>query len=334
MFPLLVRTVPHVEEKILSHLEPMDLLSSKLVCKQWNVTIQKYKDNLTIKMFPRFHKSMSHVEQKILSYLEPSDLIACKLVCMSWFVVIQKRQAPLLNAVTKGYTNVADFLLRSKYINVNERNAIGDTVNHTTGVTPLIIAAQKGNESIVKILLERRDTDINAYNKYGYTALMLATVYSQARIVELLLQRADTDVNASMCDTVYHTTGLTALTLAAHGDTKIVKLLLERRDIDVNAADRNGNTALLTAVTHGDGNYEIVRLFLERSETDVNAVGMYIGRTALMWVAMRGLTRLVELLLERKDIDVSMTDTAGKTALDYATANGHEAIVRLLEEKK
>ena len=102
----------------------------------------------------------------------------------------------------------------------------------------------------------------------------------------------------------------------------------------MNAADQSGNTALLTATMHGDGNYEIVRLFLERSETDVNAMDMYIGRTALMWVAMKGLTRLVKLLLERKDIDVNVTDTDGKTALQFATANGHEAIVRLLEEKK
>ena len=35
MFPCIDRTVPHIEEKILSYLEPRDLAASMLVCKPW-----------------------------------------------------------------------------------------------------------------------------------------------------------------------------------------------------------------------------------------------------------------------------------------------------------
>ena len=46
MFPLLTRDVPHVEEKILSYLTPIDLIRSKKVSKKWDMVVQKKLDLL------------------------------------------------------------------------------------------------------------------------------------------------------------------------------------------------------------------------------------------------------------------------------------------------
>ena len=162
-----------------------------------------------MRMFPRLDKNMSQVEQKILSYLEPRDLAACKLVCMKWYVVIQKREgkAPLFEAALRGHNNVAAYLLRNKYLTVNEKDPFG------IDFTPLMMAAQSGDESIVQLLLERRDTNVNAYSDIGYTALMIATMHGHVKTVELLLARAGTDVNATFLSIP---SGETALDYAGH----------------------------------------------------------------------------------------------------------------------
>ena len=124
---------------------------------------------------------------------------------MKWYVVIQKREgkAPLFEAALRGHNNVAAFLLRNKYLTVNEKDPFG------IDFTPLMMAAQSGDESIVQLLLERRDTNVNAYSDIGYTALMIATMHGHVKTVELLLARADTDVNATILS------GETALNYAA-----------------------------------------------------------------------------------------------------------------------
>jgi ankyrin repeat protein len=51
--------------------------------------------------------------------------------------------------------------------------------------------------------------------------------------------------------------------------------------------------------------------------------------TPLLWAAMNGYERVVELLL-RKGMDPDSRDNFGQSPLLWAAANGHEAVVRLL----
>ena len=57
------------------------------------------------------------------------------------------------------------------------------------------------------------------------------------------------------------------------------------------------------------------------------------GRTALMWASINGHEGVARLLLEKK-ADVNKKDPSGKTALMRASSNGHEGVARLLLEKK
>ena len=54
------------------------------------------------------------------------------------------------------------------------------------------------------------------------------------------------------------------------------------------------------------------------------------SRTAQAVAAMKGHVAIVKLLLGNDKVDVNSEDKDGRTPLSYATANGLEAVVKLL----
>lgn len=137
-------------------------------------------------------------------------------------------------------------------------------------------AGSEGNYAVLKILLARKDADVNAPHarleeiirrgrtesvrlllemradtdyreqRDGDYLLTHAIMYGRRSIVELLLRKGDLDVNGRT-----HSK-LTPLMLAARaGQASIVRLLLKRDDVDIDAEDRDGNTALNLAVKEG-----------------------------------------------------------------------------------
>ena len=81
-----------------------------------------------------------------------------------------------------------------------------------SGRTPLSWAAEYGHESIVQMLIEQEDIDINSKDESGCTSLMYA---------------------------------------ASSGHEAIVRLLIDRDDIDINAKDESGRTSLMCAASSG-----------------------------------------------------------------------------------
>lgn len=57
------------------------------------------------------------------------------------------------------------------------------------------MAVEGEHETIVKMLLEREDIDVNCQNGSGNTALMLVAWYGHGAIFKMLLERGDIDVN-------------------------------------------------------------------------------------------------------------------------------------------
>ena len=149
MFPLLERNVPHIEEKILSYLEPRDLAASRLVCREWSCKAKPF-------------------------------------LC-EWYEVKQRNEGrvPLIEATRHGYVDLVAYLLKDEQLDVNEchymwpalvceahgghveiiklllqREDINVNVNATDlfGQTPLIWAACKGHASIAECLLHHIQT--------------------------------------------------------------------------------------------------------------------------------------------------------------------------------
>lgn len=164
---------------------------------------------------------------------------------------------------------------------LKSQNDIGIDSEDAIGWTPLLWAAFKGHEAVVRLLLKRVETgqvDVDSKDNTGRTPLGYAVMYRHKAVVQLLLETGRVDVNLK---TPYpHNTSNWALNSALNGvypkniftrdavkdltplyvavmikDEAIVRLLLETGKVDVTSRQE----ALELAVS--DGLEDIVRVF-------------------------------------------------------------------------
>ncbi|KAL7267013.1 hypothetical protein RUND412_010412 [Rhizina undulata] len=146
---------------------------------------------------------------------------------------------------------ICNTLLKSNVDNYNIRNRFGETPllvaadlgNEEEGVeidsgnyaneTPLYVAAKKGHDAIVKLLLEKEGVNIN-YKVYAdQTPLCIAVGWGQVAAVKLLLEKAGVDINSK------DRNGETPIwVVAIKGYVMVVKLLLEKEGLDINSKDK------------------------------------------------------------------------------------------------
>lgn len=120
---------------------------------------------------------------------------------------------------------------------------------------------------VIKVLLDKKDVDVNRQDDLGRTALCQAVRLSCLEAVRTLLDRDDIKVNIPDKD------GRTALFWACKFDClPVVDLLLKRDDIDPNAKDNNGYSPLAYVCLLPKANsVAIIRLLLSR-KIDLNSV--------------------------------------------------------------
>lgn len=99
----------------------------------------------------------------------------------------------------------------------------------------------------------------------------------------------------------------------------------------VNSFDHFGWTPLHEAANHGD--VPTIKALLKHPSADVNTVGAHevkkLGMTPLHDAAGNGNTEVAQLMI-RMGADPFLVDAKGKTALDCAVAEGHEATAEYL----
>jgi ankyrin repeat protein len=189
---------------------------------------------------------------------------------------------------------------------------------NTEGQTPLLWAAEKGHDAVVRLLLEHK-ADINAKtNNNRWTALYVAAKNGHERVVQLLLDyKADAEAKNSHGETALHRA-------AMNGYEAVVQLLLDHK-VDIEAKNDYGWTTLHNAALNGQG--AVLRLLLDH-KADVNAKA-YNGMTALHRAARRGHETVVQLLLDHK-ADLGAKDNDGDTALHRAARHGNVVVVQQL----
>lgn len=223
---------------------------------------------------------------------------------------------PLHAAACEGHKNVCAILTeRGSMARVGELDV--------EGRSPLILAAQEGHCSTVRLLLDRKSPiDHRAYD--GHSALSAAALQGHREIVELLMRRgADTDVRDAE--------GRPLLYLLILEDRlDMATLLIEKGGVPLESKDAEGRTALHVAAWRGD--LEGIELLL-KCGADPNARDLD-GRPPLHSVAWRGHAAAGRLLLRAKGLNIDLAcKQQGATALSIAAQEGHAEIVAMLLEK-
>ena len=204
-------------------------------------------------------------------------------------------------------------------------------VNAMDGVsfTPLIWAAVRGHEGVVKILLERGDVNLDQGDSiFNKTPLMWAADLGHEGTVKVFLERGV--VNPNQASSVY---GQRALYFAAaYGHEVIVKMLLEREDIDPNQIP-TGYSRTPLSIAAWYGHEGVIEILLEREDVDPNIADFDDGRTPLSHAASRGHEGIVKMLLDRNDIRIDIQDYKNLTALSLALSRGRDKIARMISER-
>ena len=192
--------------------------------------------------------------------------------------------------------------------------------------TPLLRAAENGNEGVVRILLERNDVNPRTPDAYRRTPLSWAAWNGHEGVVRILLERSDVDPR------IPDKSGRTPLSRAAqNGHEEVVKILLERNDINPDTPDRGNQTPVSLAAENGHGG--VVRIFLGRNDIDPNTTGSSPCQTLLSSAVRNGHDEVVRILLGRNDVNPNIVDKDGRTPLLWAVPNGREGVVRMLLER-
>jgi uncharacterized protein len=201
----------------------------------------------------------------------------------------------LIKAAYSGSVEDVERLLREG-ANINAHE-LGD------GATPLIVATQRENAPIVRLLLGR-GANVNAKDDRGQTALMYV---SKDEIARLLIQRG-ANVNEKGDE------GMTMLGRAAsEGRADIVRLLLGR-GASVETADSRGRTPLIASIDQGFS--DVARVLIQH-RANVNAQDAR-GWTPLIHAASVKDRAILKLLLE-KGADPNVRNKTGYAALMYAS---------------
>lgn len=227
-----------------------------------------------------------------------------------------RRQSILFLSCIQGYHKITRLLL--------DFNADPNTPT-SDGTTPLIMACHQKYYKILKILLQVGvSVDVQADSSVNkMTALHIASNYNDTQMMSLLLN-ANANVN------IQDIQGLTPLHLACSNENEEMVIHFLEAGADPNITEKSGMTSLHYACSRS--NEGIVRLLLHddnKTKTNVNVLTT-TGHTPLAIAAVKGNTKIAEMLLaEGADVELEK-DSQGWTPIFYAAAGGHLDIVNLL----
>ena len=130
---------------------------------------------------------------------------------------------------------------------VRGRRYIGPNWQDKCGQTPILLAAERGHEGVVKLLLGRKDVKSETPDNGGRTPLCWAARNGREGVVRILLEQEDVSPDNS------DNNGPTPLCWAAqNGHEGVVKILLEREDVSPDKPDSDGRTPLWWAIQHSN----------------------------------------------------------------------------------
>ncbi|KAJ5447596.1 hypothetical protein N7445_002417 [Penicillium cf. griseofulvum] len=228
-------------------------------------------------------------------------------------------KSPLLPAAENGHLEIVRLLPKQKGIDPMWQSAAHNS-------TVLTLAATRGDDQLVKILLCVEGVNPDSRNREGCSPLFLAAGEGHIEIVKLLIATNAVQLDAK--DSTKHRTPLLSSLIAGHD--AISKLLVDSGAQDLDCGDplSGGRTALSIAAERG--NETLFNLLLATGKVNPNSKSTY-NRTPLSYASESGATGIVSRLLNAEGADPNLTDTNyGRTPLSWAAANGHFEVVQIL----
>lgn len=280
----------------------------------------------------------SSIETKAL--LKKLDIEGCKVEYDDGEYIDYIFTTPLIESVSYGFFDIAQFLIDECNCNVNKKNeqcmsalymaSEGghiDTVKlllnnkadvsqcNDNGESPLFVACKGGHKAIVELLLQNK-ANVSQCNVYGNSPLSVACEGGHTDIVNLLLHN-----NANIC--LCNKDREPPLNIACEGGhTHIVRALLQNH-ADVSLCNLDGKSPLYLACTCG--HTEVVKLLLQK-----NADVHHYNETPLLYVAsQKGYTEVIKLFLQNK-VQMSQLNSCGQSLLYAACEGGATDTVDLL----
>ncbi|KAB5562441.1 hypothetical protein PHYPO_G00017800 [Pangasianodon hypophthalmus] len=221
----------------------------------------------------------------------------------------------LHQAVNRNDEEELSRVLQSGMVNVN--------VCDKLGLTPLMVAAQKGFSRMVYKLVEH-GADIHMKNGSGKDSLMLACFAGHLDIVKHLRNFGATWQSRDMG-------GCTPLHWAADGGHLPVLAYMIQDGCELDVRDTVSQWTPLMRVAAVSGNSAVASLLI-RAGADVN-VRDKDGKTPLMVAVLNNHEQLVKLLLD-SGADRHVKNEFGSGAAEMAKAFGKQNIINLLEGRK
>jgi ankyrin repeat protein len=191
------------------------------------------------------------------------------------------------------------------------------------GITPLMVAAERGRIDALDLLLEK-EVDLESSHENGWTAIMFA-LHGQRplAVTRLLAARANPDGGK-------YTPGserTTPLMLSAAGARPEMCGALLKAKARLETRDSNGMRAVHHAARNGRGG-SLVQLLAARALVDEVDRD---GHTPLLLAASSGRAECAKSLLSAK-ANLHAEDPNGRTSKQLAMVYGHDRTLEVLEE--
>jgi ankyrin repeat protein len=217
----------------------------------------------------------------------------------------------------------------------DSKNNINDLLFRFNNMTLLQIAVKLDQPDCVKLLLDRKDIDVNKKNRDGWCALHYCSNKwkdeinnKNKEICKLLSSRPEIIINITNKD------GDTPLILASKsGNISAVKLFLTTPIIDLNKINKKKETALYKAINND--NINIAKILIKNSSLNIN-LKILDNELILNFILKKmkktsiDLSNLIELILENTEININDTNDKQETALYLSKKFGFNNITNLL----
>ncbi|KAK9444770.1 ankyrin 2,3/unc44 [Metarhizium brunneum] len=254
-----------------------------------------------------------------------------------------KGRSALHHAAASGEPDVVQELLRAS----SDANDIRIYANakDESGSTPLHLAAVAGNVQVMKILLDEK-ADITQVDGSGHDVLYLASRHGHANMVIFLIQESRKGIEGVDGETFHFGWDIFQPVQELLSNFPHNLPLAEEADIAVEIGSKENCVQILTNLTSLPNQWTPsqygITLNLAAKWGIISVVDQVLlkgqdpnyvdtkEKTALMYAAESGCSRVVERLLRVPNIGQDCQDKYGHSAISYAAENGHLEVVKML----